>query len=194
MSADPTVVRRLRREEVEAHAPELAALVLDAVADGASVGYMADVSVPQAEAWWRAAASADDARAVLVALDAQGIAGVAAVLPSGSAFQPHRAEIAKVIVHRRARGRGLATALMCAAEREALAMGRHALSLTTRRGSEAEHLYRKLGWMRVGLLPYDSLRPDGTPCDAAIYVKQFNPGPVAPNLPSGGRFAGAKVS
>lgn len=169
----PCAVRRLHGDALQAAAPQLAALVLDAVADGASVGYMADESPAQVEAFWRSAARAGDPRLVLVADDAQGIAGVVMLAPAAAAFQPHRADIAKVIVHRRARGRGLATALMRAAEHEALRSGRTVLSLMTRRGSAAEHLYRKLGWARVGLLPDDSLRPDGQLCDAAVYVKRL---------------------
>lgn len=168
----PARLRRLQADELAAAAPQLAALVVDAVADGASVGYLAGVTPAQAEADWRAAARRGDGRVVLVAEDAQGIAGMVALVPAAGAFQPHRADIAKMIVHRRARGRGLATALMQAAEHEAVALRRPVLSLMTRRGCDAERLYQRLGWVRAGVLPDDSLQPDGALCDAAIYVKR----------------------
>ncbi|MBI5278664.1 MAG: GNAT family N-acetyltransferase [Burkholderiales bacterium] len=91
------------------------------------------------------------------------------------AVAPHRAEIVKLVVHRRARGRGLAEALMQAAEREARAMGRPHLTLFTRRGCEAERPYEKLGWSLAGVIPHDSAMPGGTPCDGALYFKQLAP-------------------
>jgi GNAT superfamily N-acetyltransferase len=168
----PTI-ERLDNAATAAAAPALAALVLDAVDDGASVGFMSDVTRVQAADYWRGIAAARDERVVLVARDAQGIVGVVALTPASGGFQPHRADIAKMIVHRRARGRGIATALMRSAEQWALALGRTHLMLFTRSGSDAEGLYRKLGWIRAGLLVQDSLRPDGTLCDAAIFTKRI---------------------
>ncbi len=171
--AEYPIIRRLTNEEIIAAAPILATIVLDAVQDGASVGFMADVTPEQAEAYWCNAASAAHGRAVLVAQEADEIAGVVSVVPIVNGFQPHRAEIVKLIVHRRARGHGLATALMNAAEQEARQMGKSVLSLFTRHGSEAERLYEKLGWSLVGIIPEDSLRPDGALCDGAMFYKRL---------------------
>jgi GNAT superfamily N-acetyltransferase len=169
----PPPIRRLTPDDIAASAPSLACLLLDAVADGASVGFLADLAAPRAEAYWRGIAAATDGRVVLAADDAQGIAGVVLVLPYATEIQPHRAEIAKLIVHRRARRKGIATALLQAAEDSARGMGRTVLSLFTRAGSEGEPLYRARGWTRVGVIVADSLRPDGTLCDGAIYTKRL---------------------
>jgi ribosomal protein S18 acetylase RimI-like enzyme len=119
-------------------------------------------------------AAAPAGRVVLIGEDALGIAGLVMIVPMPGETQPHRAEIAKMVVHRRTRGRGLATALMAAAESEARAMGKSLLSLFTRDGSDAEHLYRRLGWLKVGVIPDDSVRPDGRPCDGALYYKRLD--------------------
>ncbi len=171
--------RRLGGNALLDAAPQLAALVLDAVAEGASLGYMAGTPAAVVEADWRALAAAGDGRIVFVAEDPQGLCGVVVLVPAGAAFQRHRAEIAKLVVHRRARRRGVAAALLQRAEAEALRLQRTVLSLRTRAGSDAELLYRRLGWQRVGLLPDDSLRPDGWLCDAALYAKRLHAGAAA---------------
>jgi GNAT superfamily N-acetyltransferase len=149
-------------------------LLVDAVDDGASLGYMAGLTVDRAALYWRDAAARRDGRSVLVAVDDDGIAGVVTVAPLPGEFQPHRAEIAKLVVHRRARGRGLGEALMRAAEDEARAMGRPVLTLMTRHGSDGDRLYRRLGWTLVGIIPEDSLAPDGSFADAAILRKRVD--------------------
>jgi len=166
-------IRRLAPADVAAAAPPLAALFLDAVADGASIGFMAGVSREQAEAYWRDVAAQPDGRIVFVAEDAEGVAGTVILAPMREAFQPHRAEIVKLVVDRRARGRGVAAALMEAAEREARSSGRTQLTLMTRAGSGGDRLYRRLGWTLVGIIPQDSLAPDGTLADCAIFRKQL---------------------
>jgi GNAT superfamily N-acetyltransferase len=85
--------------------------------------------------------------------------------------QPHRGEIAKLLVHRSARGRGVAQLLMEGAEAEARAEGRSLLVLDTVTGSAAERLYDRLGWTRVGVVPGFALYPDGRPCDATFFWK-----------------------
>jgi GNAT superfamily N-acetyltransferase len=171
--AEQPIIIRLTNDDIVAASPTLAALLLDAIQDGASVGYMADLTLEQAQAYWDSAAKANDGRAVLVCQYGDEIAGVVQVIPAGKAFQPHRAEIAKLIVHRRARGHGLATSLMQAAEQEARRMGKTVLTLFTRHGGDAERLYEKLGWSLVGVIPEDSLRPDGSLCDASIFYKRL---------------------
>ena len=163
---------RLSAAQIADHACALGELFVDAVADGASIGYMAGLSRDDAAAYWRDVASAPDGRTVFAALDDCGIAGVVIVVPVLREFQPHRAEIAKLVVHRRARGRGLGDALLAAAEEEAGAIGRPMLTLMTRHGSDGERLYRRRGWALAGVIPQDSLRPDGTYADAAIYWKR----------------------
>jgi GNAT superfamily N-acetyltransferase len=170
----PPSIRRLDTAAMQALAPQLAELFLDAVADGASVGFLAGLTPQQALAYWQDLAPQASQRAVLAGLDEEdGVAGVVMVVPAAAEVQPHRADIVKLVVHRRSRGRGLAAALMQAAEREALAMSRPHLTLMTRHGCDAERLYEKLGWTRVGVIPHDSLMPDGTPCDGSLFFKRL---------------------
>lgn len=163
---------RLSAPHVADSAFALADLFVDAVADGASIGYMAGLARNDAARYWHDMANALEGRAVFAVHDDEGIAGVVIVVPIVREFQPHRAEVAKLVVHRRARGRGLGNALLAAAEQEAAAMGRPLLTLMTRHGSDGERLYRRRGWALAGVIPQDSLRPDGSYADAAIYWKR----------------------
>jgi len=166
-------IRRLGTEDIRGFAPILAALFLDAVQEGASIGFMDDLTLERATRYWCDVADAPQGRVVLAGEDAAGIAGVVIVAPMPGETQPHRAEIAKMVVHRRARGRGLGTALMRAAEDEARAMGKSLATLFTRSGSDAERLYRRLGWLKAGVIPDDSLKPDGALCDGAVFYKRI---------------------
>jgi GNAT superfamily N-acetyltransferase len=85
--------------------------------------------------------------------------------------QRHRGDVRKLLVHRRARGRGLARGLMEAAQAHAKARGLTLLTLDTVTGSDAERLYARLGWTRVGVIPDYALYPDGRPCDATFFWK-----------------------
>ena len=167
-------IHALGPDEVENAASALGAVLLDCVAGGASVSFMADLTRERAEAFWRGVAEAarHDRRGVLVAEDDEGIAGVVEVIPAGPDNQPHRADIAKMLVHRRARRRGLAEALLRAAESAATAMGKTLLVLDTVTGGDAERLYARLGWTRVGVIPDYALFPDGRPCDTTVFYKR----------------------
>lgn len=168
-------VRALAADELANATGALAELLVDAVDAGASIGFTAGLDRERAAQYWRDVAVGPNGRVVLIAEDATGIAGVVIVAPIAVEVQPHRAEIFKLIVHRRARGRGFGERLMRAAEAEARAMGRPLLSLYTRHGSDGERLYTRLGWIRAGIIPDDSLKPDGTLCDAAIFYKRLSP-------------------
>jgi GNAT superfamily N-acetyltransferase len=166
-------IRRLGADEARAAASALGEVLLDCVRGGASVSFMADMTRDEAEAFWLgvAEAAASDGRAVLVAEDAQGLLGVVEVIPAGPPNQPHRADIAKMLVHRRARRRGVGEALMRAAEDAARAMGKTLLTLDTVTGGVAERLYARLGWVRVGSIPNYALMPDGEPCATTVFYK-----------------------
>ncbi len=168
------IIRALNPAETDAAAAALAAVLLDCVRGGASVSFMADLTAEQAEAFWRGVArEADvDGRAVLVAEDTSGIAGVVEVIPAGPANQPHRADIAKMLVRRRARRRGVAEALLRSAEAAAAEMGKTVLVLDTVTGGDAERLYARLGWTKVGVIPDYALFPDGRSCDTTIFYKR----------------------
>ncbi len=153
---------------------ELAALLVDAIDSGASVSFMAGVTLDEAATWWREKLDAIAPRTVLlVARDEHGIAGTVQLLPSWAPNQPHRADVAKLIVHRRARGRGIARALMLALETHALQQGFTLLLLDTCKGTAAEQLYASLGWIRVGEVPHFALNPDRTWCDTVFFYKQL---------------------
>ena len=121
---------------------------------------------------WSAASCASHDRALLVAEDAaDGIVGTVQVVFAQPENQPHRADIAKMLVHRRARRRGIGAMLMEQAEATARAAGKTVLVLDTATGSDAERLYQRLGWQRVGVVPDYALWPDGRLCATTYYYK-----------------------
>lgn len=153
---------------------ELAAVLVDAVNSGAGVSFMAGLRVDEAAKWWRETLSAASERTVvLVARDDQGIVGTVQLQPAWAPNQPHRADVAKLIVHRRGRRRGIARALMEEIERHARDQQFTLLVLDTCKGTAAEQLYTTLGWIRVGEVPHFALNPDGSPCDTVFFYKQL---------------------
>jgi ribosomal protein S18 acetylase RimI-like enzyme len=153
---------------------ELAALLVDAVKDNAGISFMAGLQLDEAASWWRKTLSAASPRAaVLVARDDQGIVGTVQLQPAWPPNQLHRADVAKLIVHRRARRRGIARALMQELERHAREQRSTLLLLDTCKDSAAERLYSSLGWIRVGEVPHFALNPDGTWCDTVFFYKQL---------------------
>jgi len=164
-------IRRLPQAEARGAASALAAVMADCVWGGASVGFMSGLTLVEAEAFWRGQTAADDGRAILVAEDDEGIFGVVQVIPAAPPNQPHRADITKLLVHRRGRRRGAAEALMRAADAAARDMGRVLMVLDAVTGSPADRLYEKVGWTRVGVIPDYALMPDGAPCDATFFYK-----------------------
>jgi ribosomal protein S18 acetylase RimI-like enzyme len=164
-------IRRLTPSEARDAATPLAAVLTDCVWGGASVSFMADLTLADAETFWCEQAAADDGRAILVAEDDEGVFGVVQVIPAWPPNQPHRADISKLLVHRRGRRRGAAEALMRAAEDAAQAMGRPLMTLDTVTGGAADHLYDKLGWTRVGVIPDYALMPDGAMSATTVFYK-----------------------
>jgi len=151
----------------------LALLLLDATASGASVGFLDSTTLELAIEWWRRSISQADERAIfLVARDGRGIAGTVQLRPAPMPNQPHRADVAKLLVHRRARGKGLGRMLMEEIERRARSDGFTLLTLDTKRGDAAESLYRRVGWIEVGVIPGYALNPDGSLCDTVIFYKE----------------------
>jgi GNAT superfamily N-acetyltransferase len=168
-------IRRLGADEVEAHVDGLAAVLADCVAGGASVSYLDPFSIGEARV--HVAAFAADAaagrRLILAAFDGDRIVGTVQVVPALQPNQPHRADIAKLLVHRDARRQGVAERLMAAAEDEARAAGKTLLVLDTVTGDAAERLYLRLGWSRVGVIPNYALYPDGRPCATTVFYKEL---------------------
>lgn len=170
-------VRCLTPQEAREHVAALAAILVDCVEGGASVSFMAPLAREKAEAFWRSVAEGVAAgdRMLLVAEDeACGeIVGTVQVVLRLPENQPHRAEIAKVLVRRSARRQGVGSLLMRAAEEAARAAGRTLLVLDTVTGGDAERLYERLDWQRVGVVPGYALMPDGRPCDTTIFYKSL---------------------
>ena len=154
----------------------LAEVLIDCVQGGASVSFMWPLSREKAQAFWRDVAQgvASAERVLLVAQQADGcIVGTAQLLLGLPENQPHRADVAKVLVHRRARRQGIAQRLMAAIDDEARREGRSVLVLDTVTGGDAERLYARSGWQRVGEVPRYALMPDGAWCSTTFFHKQL---------------------
>ena len=168
-------IRRLGALD-ESHVRGLAQVLCDCVAGGASVSFMQPLSLERAEGFWRdvAAGVARGERALLVAEDAGGaIVGTVQLVFAQPENQPHRADIAKMLVHRRARRLGVGAAVLEAAERAAAKAGKTLLVLDTA-SADAERLYERRGWQRVGTIPDFALWPDGKLCDTVVYYKRLH--------------------
>ncbi len=155
----------------------LADLLLDAVEGGASIGFMLPLERRRAVDYWQTLATAlgREERALLIAEDTLGICGTVQLILNLPDNQPHRADIAKVIVHRRARRRGLGEALMHSAERTARECNRTLLVLDTVSQSPAARLYERLGWVRSGDIPKFALFPDGELCSTTYFYRDLTP-------------------
>jgi GNAT superfamily N-acetyltransferase len=167
-------IRRLH-EVSDAQMEALAGILIDCVEGGASVGFMLPLSRERVLAFWRRVAQdvASGARALLVAEDAQGIVGTVQLILDLPDNQPHRADLAKMQVHRRGRRQGLAEALMRAAEAMARECGRTLLVLDAVTGGDAERLYARLGWQRVGSIPKYALMPGGGHCATTYFYRDL---------------------
>ena len=151
----------------------LSDVLIDCVEGGASVSFMLPLSRAKAEAFWRstAASMTRGERLVFAAEDTDGtIVGTVQIILAQPENQPHRGDLAKMLVHRRARKRGIGAALLAAAERGALGAGKTLLVLDTA-SDDAERLYARQGWQRCGVIPNYALWPDGTPCATTYFFK-----------------------
>jgi GNAT superfamily N-acetyltransferase len=168
-------IRRLDAVEAREHLDGLAAVLADCVAGGASVSYMSPFSHDDARAAFEGfvADAERGGRVLLAAFDGGRVVGTVQVVLSTPPNQPHRGDVAKLLVHRSARRRGVAQRLMERAEAEALAEGRTLLVLDTVTGDNAERLYTQLGWTRVGVIPGYALFPDGRPCATTVFYKEL---------------------
>lgn len=177
---DPYLIRQLTGEEATARIGDLSAILIDCVEGGASVSFMAPLPRERADRFWRGVVEgvATGGRLLLVAEDRETGAWVGTVqvvvdLPEN---QPHRGDVAKMLVHRSARRHGLGARLMRAAEEAARAAGKTLLVLDTVTGGDAERLYSRLGWQRVGVVPDFALMPDGRPCSTTFFYRDLSGG------------------
>src|SRR3954468_13438837 len=166
-------IRRLASVD-DSQAEALAAVLMDCVEGGASVSFMAPLTRERALAFWHRVASgvAAGERALLVAEAADGICGTVQLIFDLPDNQPHRADLAKMLVHRRARRQGLGEALMRAAEQAARDRGKTLLVLDAVTTGDAARLYARLGWTRVGDIPDYALYPNGGFCSTTVFYRR----------------------
>ena len=169
------VIRRVTRVSAET-LRGLADILVDCVDGGASVGFMHPLSPDTVDTFWQRVATgvACGERALLVAEDAHGPVGTVQLILAQPDNQPHRADLAKMLVHRRARRRGVAESLMRAAEALARDCGKSLLVLDTVTGGDAERLYTRLGWTRCGVVPNFALFPNGSYCDTTFFHRALD--------------------
>ena len=174
MSTSTWLPRRVHALD-DAQIDELAGVLIDCVDGGASVSFMHPLTRDRAVAFWRRVAQgvAAGERALLVAEDARGLCGTVQLVLEQPENQPHRADLAKMLVHRRVRRQGLGAALMRAAEATARDCGKTLLVLDAVTGGDAARLYERLGWERVGVIPGYALLPRGGLCDTTVYYRNL---------------------
>ena len=167
------LVRRLF-EVSESQSRALAEVLIDCVEGGASVSFMHPLPLTKALAFWQGVADgvARGERALLVAEDRNGIVGTVQLVLDQPENQPHRADLAKMLVHRRARRAGVGAALLRAAELTARECGKSLLVLDTA-SDDAARLYARLGWTLCGTVPGYALLPHGGLCDTHYYYRQL---------------------
>jgi GNAT superfamily N-acetyltransferase len=165
----------------DAQIDALADVLIDCVESGASVSFMHPLARERAVAFWRGVAQGVTvgARALLVAENAQGLCGTVQLVLEQPENQPHRADLSKMLVHSRARRRGVGTALLRAAEATARDCGKTLLVLDTASG-DAERLYERLGWVRAGTIPGYALLPRGGLCDTTVFYRDLGATSRAP--------------
>jgi GNAT superfamily N-acetyltransferase len=173
MVMTPTWFPRRLHAVDDAQIDELASVLIDCVEGGASVSFMHPLTRDRAVAFWRRVAQgvAAGERALLVAEDAQGLCATVQLVLDQPENQPHRADLSKMLVHRRARRQGLGAALMRAAEAMARDCGKTLLVLDAVTGGDAERLYARLGWERVGVIPGYALMPKGELCSTTVFYR-----------------------
>jgi GNAT superfamily N-acetyltransferase len=174
------LIRPLDVDQATRLLPTFAALLVDAVAHGAGVNFMAGFSHAEAEAYWsrQIAGFAEGDRAWIVAEDGDSVVGTVMCLFAPQPNQPFRGEISKMLVHSSCRNRGIGAMLMTAIEAEALKAGKTFLVLDTTAGSAGDRLYRRMGWTPFGTAPGYAYAPDGRLDDATFFCKQLAPTPV----------------
>ena len=169
----------LEDTEAEARLPELTSIVIDAVEGGASVSFMMPFIHTEALAYWHGIVPAVASGRVLLAalLDGQAVGTVQLCLATPP-NQPHRAEVAKLLVHRTARGHGIGRALMERLEDVARRHSRMLLTLDTLTGGVAEQLIFSLGYVLAGIIPKYARLPSGSLKDTSIFYKQLHYDPI----------------
>jgi ribosomal protein S18 acetylase RimI-like enzyme len=166
-------IRRIEGVEVRQRIEQFSSILVDCVEGGAGVSFMLPFGPADAAVFWQSVASDCDAgkRIVIAALMESVAVGTVQILPVQIPNQPHRAEVAKLLVHRRARRRGIARALMARVEAEARAAKRSLLTFDTTTGDAAEQFYLSLGYVRAGIIPHYAHKPEGGLVATSVFYK-----------------------
>lgn len=166
-------IRNLDSLQARQHLDALAGVLHDCVDGGASVSFMWPFPMSEAAKFFAKVIDGVEAgdRILLAAFEGDALVGTVQILTSTPPNQPHRAEIAKLLVKRSARGKGVAAMLMEAVEQHAKALGKTLLMLDTVTGGDAERLYQRLNWTRAAVIPNYAMFPDGRWCDTTIFYK-----------------------
>ena len=166
-------VERLSEQHAIPLLPKLVALLQNSVNNGSSVGFLPPLTFQTAEEYWRETLDevAHGKRILLVSSEADEVTGTVQLALAGKQNAPHRAEVQKLLVHTDFRHRGIALALMGAAEESARASGRTLLVLDTEQGSIAEKLYEKCEYKRAGIIPQYALSADGSFISTVLFYK-----------------------
>ncbi len=174
MSTNGISLRRVSSAD-ESLLNDLADVLIDCVEGGASVSFMLPITRETAISFWRRVADdvSSGKRALLIAEDQRGVCGTVQLIFDLPENQPHRADLAKMLAHRRARRRGIAAALLRAAEDAARECGKTLLVLDAVTGGDAERLYARSGWTKVGVIPNYALMPDGRPCSTTYFYRDL---------------------
>ncbi len=169
-------IRRLSANEAARHIAGLAQVLVDCVEGGASVSFMLPFTQDEANEFFQRVIEEVDRshRILLAAFIGQEIVGTVQIITDLPANQPHRADIAKMLVKRSARNHGIGQSLMMAAEQAAREAGKTLLVLDTVTGAAGERLYARLGWIRVGEIPNYALFPDGRPTSTTVFYRQLD--------------------
>jgi GNAT superfamily N-acetyltransferase len=175
---EPVIIHELTPQEAHEQIGALSAVLIDCVEGGASVSFMSPLTQDRADVFWQGVAEgvATGERILLVAQDSSTgmIIGTVQVILKQPENQPHRADIAKMLVHSRGRRQGIGAALMRAAENAAAKAGKTVLVLDTVTGGDAERLYERVGWVKSGIIPNYALWPKGGFCDTTVFYKQIS--------------------
>ncbi len=172
---DSIAVRRLDATEAEARISELAAVLVDAVAHGASVNFMAGFSQGEAEGFWQGQLPgiADGGRRLIVADHGARLVGTVIITLAPQPNAAHRAEVGKMLVLSHLRRQGLGRRLLAAAEASAFAAGRTLLLLDTESDSAGDRLYRSCDWIEYGRVPGHAYTPDGRLAETTMFYKRL---------------------
>ncbi|HZW06675.1 MAG TPA: GNAT family N-acetyltransferase [Phycisphaerales bacterium] len=173
-ASTPWTIKRLHRVD-DRHVEQLVEVLVDCVEGGASVSFMLPLTQERAAAFWRRVAQGVHAgeRALLIAEDAAGVCGTVQLILDQPENQPHRADLAKMLVHRRMRRQGLAAALLREAEQMGRDCGKSLLVLDAVTGGDAARLYERNGWVRVGDVPGFALYPMGGLCGTTFFYRDL---------------------